>query len=120
MPAEDAVALLDRLGANGVDACVGGGWGVDTLLGQQTPEHADLDLWVPADKLERRSQSVLMEEMQARLHRLDNDLTYLVAKTGPDGLARRRADRVHRRGAADEEACRARKLSSATLPASIR
>ena len=34
-----------------------------------------------------RSRWVLMEDMQARLHRLDNDLTYLVAKTGADGLA---------------------------------
>ena len=34
-----------------------------------------------------RSRWVLMEDMQARLHRLDNDLTYLVAKTGADDLA---------------------------------
>jgi hypothetical protein len=34
-----------------------------------------------------RSRWVLMEDMQARLHRLDNDLTYVVAKTGADGLA---------------------------------
>ena len=33
-----------------------------------------------------RSRWVLMEDMQARLHRLDNDLTFLVAKTGADGL----------------------------------
>jgi len=34
-----------------------------------------------------RSRWVLMEDMQARLHRLDHDLTYLVAKTGADGLS---------------------------------
>jgi hypothetical protein len=28
-----------------------------------------------------------MEQMQARLHRLDKDLTFLVAKTGADALA---------------------------------
>lgn len=53
MTADDATALLAALGAHGVDACVGGGWAVDALLGAQTREHADLDLWVPAADLER-------------------------------------------------------------------
>ncbi|XTZ14983.1 nucleotidyltransferase domain-containing protein [Micromonospora echinospora] len=53
MSAEDAAVLLDGLDAHEVDACVGGGWGVDALLGTQTREHADLDLWVPADQLEQ-------------------------------------------------------------------
>jgi lincosamide nucleotidyltransferase A/C/D/E len=29
-----------------VDACIGGGWAVDALVGRQTREHSDLDLWV--------------------------------------------------------------------------
>ncbi len=53
MAAEDVVALLDGLNAHDVDACVGGGWGVDALLGEQTREHSDLDLWLPATQLER-------------------------------------------------------------------
>jgi lincosamide nucleotidyltransferase A/C/D/E len=53
MGAEDAVALLGRLGDHEVDVCVGGGWGVDALLGEQTREHTDLDVWVPAPQLER-------------------------------------------------------------------
>lgn len=36
-----------------VDACVGGGWGVDALLGEQTRNHSDLDVWAPAAHLER-------------------------------------------------------------------
>ena len=52
MTAGDATALLGGLAEHGVDACVGGGWAVDGLLGTQTREHADLDLWVPALDLE--------------------------------------------------------------------
>jgi lincosamide nucleotidyltransferase A/C/D/E len=53
MTAGDALALLDRLGRHGVDACVGGGWGVDALLTRQTREHSDLDLWAPATDFHR-------------------------------------------------------------------
>jgi lincosamide nucleotidyltransferase A/C/D/E len=53
MSAEDATGLLRRLDAHQVDVCVGGGWGVDALLGEQTREHSDLDVWVPAAQLER-------------------------------------------------------------------
>jgi lincosamide nucleotidyltransferase A/C/D/E len=48
MPSADAVALLGGLQDHGVDVCLSGGWGVDALLGEQTREHADLDLWAPA------------------------------------------------------------------------
>lgn len=51
MPAESATWLLAALGREGVDACVDGGWAVDALLGEQTREHSDLDLWVPAASL---------------------------------------------------------------------
>lgn len=39
-----------------------------------------------------RSRWVLMEEMQARLHRLNNDLAYVVVKTGTDSLAQDQLD----------------------------
>lgn len=52
MSAEAAVRLLDQLTQHGVDACVGGGWAVDALLGQQTRSHSDLDLWLSAADLE--------------------------------------------------------------------
>lgn len=52
MTAGQAVQLLDELAAAGVDACVGGGWAVDALLGEQTREHGDLDLWVTAVDLD--------------------------------------------------------------------
>lgn len=52
MPGLEAAALLRALAAHGVDACVGGGWGVDALVGKQTRKHSDLDLWVEAHALE--------------------------------------------------------------------
>lgn len=52
MSARDVVTLLERLDAHGVDACVGGGWGVDALLREKTREHSDLDVWAPAAHLE--------------------------------------------------------------------
>jgi lincosamide nucleotidyltransferase A/C/D/E len=46
MPAKAAADLLDHLTVAGADPCVGGGWAVDALLGEQTRKHSDLDLWV--------------------------------------------------------------------------
>ena len=48
MGADDALAILEALAARRVDACVGGGWAVDALLGEETRPHADLDLWIAA------------------------------------------------------------------------
>ena len=53
MDVVDAVSVRDALTANGVDVCAGGGRAVDALLGEQTREHSDLDVWVPADSFER-------------------------------------------------------------------
>ncbi|MGI8986623.1 MAG: nucleotidyltransferase domain-containing protein [Nocardioidaceae bacterium] len=44
MNAADVVDLYSDLVANGVEACVVGGWGVDALVGSQTRQHKDLDL----------------------------------------------------------------------------
>jgi lincosamide nucleotidyltransferase A/C/D/E len=48
--AAQVVELLGRLAVVG-PAWVGGGWGVDALVGRQTRPHADLDLAVGADQL---------------------------------------------------------------------
>jgi lincosamide nucleotidyltransferase A/C/D/E len=42
MTAEDVLAILTRLAD--VDVWIGGGWGIDALLGEQTRQHRDLDL----------------------------------------------------------------------------
>jgi lincosamide nucleotidyltransferase A/C/D/E len=39
-------------GLVGVDLCLSGGWAVDALLGRQTRDHSDLDVWLPAAHLE--------------------------------------------------------------------
>ena len=52
MSAGSAADILAQLTARSVEVCVGGGWAVDALLGEQTREHSDLDLWLPAAHLE--------------------------------------------------------------------
>jgi lincosamide nucleotidyltransferase A/C/D/E len=43
MNAADALAVIRTLEAAGMDVWLGdGGWGVDTLLGEQTHPHKDL------------------------------------------------------------------------------
>jgi lincosamide nucleotidyltransferase A/C/D/E len=52
MTSVDAVLeVLDLLRAGGVQTWIGGGWGIDALVGGQTRPHADLDIAVvEADK----------------------------------------------------------------------
>ncbi|MGW0600164.1 nucleotidyltransferase domain-containing protein [Streptomyces sp. NPDC002776] len=44
MTAEDVLSVLTLLRRAEVDVWIGGGWGIDALLGEQTREHRDLDL----------------------------------------------------------------------------
>src|SRR5436305_838045 len=45
MPAGEVLAVLDTLAACGYQRVwLGGGWGVDALVGRQTREHRDVDL----------------------------------------------------------------------------
>jgi lincosamide nucleotidyltransferase A/C/D/E len=46
MDARSVVYVLERVESSGVSVCVGGGWGIDALVGRQTRPHADLDLVV--------------------------------------------------------------------------
>lgn len=55
---EEVVQVLDVLDDSRVPHWVGGGWGVDVLVGRQTREHRDLDLAVDADHLEMCLQTV--------------------------------------------------------------
>lgn len=49
MSAADAVFLADAFDAAGIQYWIGGGWGVDALLGTQSRDHDDLDIAVPAE-----------------------------------------------------------------------
>ncbi|WP_055588861.1 nucleotidyltransferase domain-containing protein [Peterkaempfera griseoplana] len=44
MTADDVLSVLALLRNADVDVWIGGGWGIDALLGEQTREHHDLDL----------------------------------------------------------------------------
>ena len=44
MTASDVLSLVGLLRDAGVDVWIGGGWGIDALVGEQTREHRDLDL----------------------------------------------------------------------------
>ncbi|MEU4093627.1 amino acid transporter [Streptomyces sp. NPDC026673] len=44
MTADDVLSLLAVLRGAGADIWIGGGWGVDALVGEQTRPHRDLDL----------------------------------------------------------------------------
>lgn len=42
--AQDVISLYQLLLANGIQAWITGGWGIDALLGKQTRPHKDLDV----------------------------------------------------------------------------
>jgi lincosamide nucleotidyltransferase A/C/D/E len=101
MSAEDAAAILDRLGAAGLTAWVDGGWAVDALAGRQTRTHDDLDLVVLLDEVpaverelaalgyERAGgepptsfESVDADGRQVDVHPIDRDGTYRLREGG--------------------------------------
>lgn len=47
MTPDDVLEVLDALDAAGIPAWVGGGWGVDALVGKETRGHYDVDIAVP-------------------------------------------------------------------------
>lgn len=49
MDAADVALALDAIGD---PVWIAGGWGVDALLGRQSREHRDLDVLLPADRLD--------------------------------------------------------------------
>jgi lincosamide nucleotidyltransferase A/C/D/E len=44
MSADDVLSVTTLLRAAGADVWIGGGWGIDALLGRETRPHRDLDL----------------------------------------------------------------------------
>jgi lincosamide nucleotidyltransferase A/C/D/E len=48
----EVLGVLDALEAAGVHVGVTGGWGIDGLLRRQTRPHGDVDLGVPADRID--------------------------------------------------------------------
>lgn len=50
MTAEDVVSVLSVLREAGVEVWIGGGWGIDALVGKETRPHRDLDLMHRVDQ----------------------------------------------------------------------
>lgn len=80
MAAEDVLAVLAALAERQVPVWLAGGWGVDALLGEQTREHADLDLAIRAeqepeviDSLASLGYRVVLDYRPARLAMADDD-----------------------------------------------
>ena len=53
MDAANVLSLLAAIREAGIEVWVGGGWGIDALLGAQTRPHRDLDLMHRAEQEER-------------------------------------------------------------------
>ncbi len=68
MTATEVHAVLDALAGVGCQAWIGGGWGVDALVGAQTRPHRDLDLLIVAEA-ERAALRVLAD----RGYRIETD-----------------------------------------------
>jgi lincosamide nucleotidyltransferase A/C/D/E len=51
--ARDAVEIIKRLSADGIQVWVCGGWGIDALLEKETRPHKDLDILVLLDDIVR-------------------------------------------------------------------
>ena len=56
MPGEVMLGIIDAVHAAGVQCWVGGGWGVDALVGRRTRTHRDLDLIVEHRDMHRATQ----------------------------------------------------------------
>ncbi len=54
MEATEVLRVVDAAHTAGAEAWVGGGWGIDALVGHQRRHHADLDLLCPADPVAER------------------------------------------------------------------
>lgn len=50
MDSQTVLSLLETIREAGADVWIGGGWGIDALLGEQTRPHRDLDLMHRAEQ----------------------------------------------------------------------
>lgn len=68
MTATEVHAVLDALAAVECRAWVGGGWGVDALVGAQSRPHRDLDLAIAAD-----AEGAALQVLDALGYRIETD-----------------------------------------------
>jgi len=60
MTAKDVIEFVELLRQHQIEVCIDGGWGVDALLGKQTRAHADLDIAIPHQEVDKVRE--LLEE----------------------------------------------------------
>ena len=65
---EEVLGVLADLGRAGCRCWVGGGWGVDALVGRQTRAHRDLDLALDAE-----GEAAALEVLAGRGYRVETD-----------------------------------------------
>ena len=53
MTSDAVVEFLGLMEASSIEVCLDGGWGIDALLGEQTREHADLDIILRVEDVPR-------------------------------------------------------------------
>jgi lincosamide nucleotidyltransferase A/C/D/E len=79
MDGDQVLEVLGRLQAAGVPAWIGGGWGVDALVGEQSRAHDDLDL-----AIDTRYQTQAIAALEPAGYRVvaDHRPTRFVMRTG--------------------------------------
>jgi lincosamide nucleotidyltransferase A/C/D/E len=73
MPAQVVLGIIDAVHAAGVRCWIGGGWGVDALVGRPTRDHHDLDLIVEHRDMQTAEQ-VLLKLGYWEWYRLEPDV----------------------------------------------
>ena len=68
MTSAEVHAVLEALAAAGCRAWIGGGWGVDALVGAQTRPHRDLDLSIAAE-----AEGAALHVLADRGYRIETD-----------------------------------------------
>jgi RimJ/RimL family protein N-acetyltransferase len=76
----DVLDVLDAFQSRTIQVWVGGGWGIDALIGHKTRDHSDLDLASPAeheatviDVLVQRGYRIVLDYRPARVALADDD-----------------------------------------------
>jgi lincosamide nucleotidyltransferase A/C/D/E len=94
MPGGVVLGIIDAVHAAGVRCWIGGGWGVDALLGRHTRTHRDLDLIVEHRDMQKAVQ-VLLELGYWEWYRVDPEAPLLTQIVFTDHPVAGRAVDLH-------------------------
>lgn len=77
---ENVLEILDALERAGVSASIGGGWGVDALIGVQTRAHSDLDICIPYEQSDAATEA--LGALGCRMTLDERPTRFVVAESG--------------------------------------